>query len=110
MRTEEVQGLVGRVAAVDSGCADCGVLKAAVEDVRQLRSWLEGREVAFARRIATVSSFPEKALAEAARSSLRHGEDVLRRVETTAQFPAIGIALDEGRLSGGHVDVLTRTL
>ena len=28
MRTEEVQGLVGRVAAVDSDCADIGVVRA----------------------------------------------------------------------------------
>ena len=44
-----------------------GVLKAAVADLRRLKSWVEGREVAFAQRIAKVSSFPEKSLAEAGR-------------------------------------------
>ena len=39
-----------------------------------MKSWLEGREVALARLIARVSSFPEKSLAEAASSNVRQGE------------------------------------
>ena len=65
MKTSEVHSLVERVAAVSSDCSDWGVLKAGVEDVRRLKSWVEGREVAFAQLTAKVSSFPEKSLAEA---------------------------------------------
>jgi hypothetical protein len=56
----EVFELVGRVAAVDAGCADRVTLEAAVGELRRLKSWVEGREVAVARGLATVSSFPEK--------------------------------------------------
>jgi hypothetical protein len=60
--------------------------------------------------IAGLSSFPEKSLAESARISLRRGENMLRRADTTEQVPALGVSLAEGRVSGEHVDVLTRAL
>ena len=63
-----------------------------------------------ARLLASVSSFPEKSLAEAARTSLRDGEQVLNRAETAEQIPALGKSLEAGRVSGGHVDVFTRAL
>ncbi len=105
-----MQCLVGRLAAVDADCADWGVLKAAVEDLRRLKSWVEGREVALARSVAAVSSFPEKSLAEAGNISLRHGGRLLKRAETAGAVPAFGTSLDAGRVSGEHVDVLTRAL
>ena len=110
MKTAEVLSLVERVAAVSPDCADWGVLKAGVEDVRRLKSWVEGREVAFAQLIDKVSSFPEKSLAEAGRTSLRNGERLLGRAETAKTVPALGESLDAGRVSGEHVDVLTRAL
>ena len=102
--------LVGRVAAVDAGCADRLVLEAAVGELRRLKSWVEAREVAVARGLATVSSFPEKSLADASRSSIRQAEQVLHRAETVAQMPGFEGSLDTGRVSGDHVDVLTRVL
>jgi hypothetical protein len=110
MKTSEVHSLVERVAGVSSDCTDWGVLKAGVEDVRRLKSWVEGREVAFARLTAKVSSFPEKSLAEAGRTSLRTGERLLGRAETATAVPALGESLDAGRVSGEHVDVVTRAL
>ena len=110
MKTSEVQSLVERVAAVSSDCVDWGVLQAAVGEVRRLRSWVDGREVLLARLVAEVSSFPEKSLSEAARTSLRDAERVLERAGTVGRIPAVEVSLDAGRLSGGHVDVLTRVL
>ncbi len=106
----EVHELVGRVAAVDASCADWGLLQAAVEDLRRLKAWVDGREVVVARAVAAVSSWPEKSLAEAGRTSLRQAEVVLGRAETTAQIPGLGSSLEAGRVSGEHVDVVTRAL
>ena len=105
-----MQSLVERVASVDAGCIDWAVLKAAIEDARRLKSWVEGREVAFAQQIAKVSSFPEKSLAEAGNTSLSNGGRLLKRSETAAAVPEIGTSLADGRVSGEHVDVLTRSL
>ncbi|MEP7204444.1 MAG: hypothetical protein ABI894_17660, partial [Ilumatobacteraceae bacterium] len=110
MKTTDVQELVGRLAAVDAGCADWASLRVAVDDVRRLRSWVDGREVAVARIVAEVSSFPEKSLAEAGRTSLRHGEQVLKRAETVKTVPELGASLSAGRVSGEHVDVMGRVL
>ena len=110
MKVSEVQELVGRVAAVDAGCADWTVLQAAVGELRRLKSWVDGREVMLARMVAEVSSFPEKSLAEAGRTSLRHGEQILHRAETVQLVPEFEASLDAGRVSGAHVDVLGRVL
>ena len=110
MRTEEVIELVRRVAAIDSSSADCVVLKGCVADLRVLQSWIEGRQVGCVRRLATESSFPEKSFAEAANTSLHHGGKLLERAATAGSMPVFGSSLDEGRVSGEHVDVLTRTL
>ena len=58
MDVSEVQSLVERVAAVEAGCADRVALEAAVGLSRRLESWVEGRELAFARSLAEMSSFP----------------------------------------------------
>jgi hypothetical protein len=110
MRTGEVHELVDRAAEVDASCTDCAVLAAAVADLRRLKSWVEGREVDLVQRIAEVSSFPEKSFAEAANTSLRNGGQVLERAQTAASVPELGASLADGRVSGDHVDVLTRTL
>jgi len=110
MRTGEVHELVDRAAEVDASCTDCAVLAAAVADLRRLKSWVEGREVDLVQRIAEVSSFPEKSFAEAANTSLRNGGQVLERAQTAASVPELGASLADGRVSGDHVDVVTRTL
>ena len=110
MRSDDVQRLVGRVAAVDASCADWGVLQGASDDLRRLKAWVEGREVVVARAVAALSSFPEKSLAEAGRTSLRRAEAVLGRAETTEVVPALGVSLGAGQVSGEHVDVVTRAL
>ncbi len=110
MDLAEVHELIGRVAAVDAGCADRVVLETAAGELRRLRSWVDGREVAIARSLAVVSSFPEKSLADAGRSSLRQAEQVIHRAETTEQAPEFGVSLEAGRVSGAHVDVLAWAL
>jgi hypothetical protein len=110
MELEEVQCLVGRVAPVDETWADRVALETAAGEVRRLKSWVEGREVAIARLLAKVSSFPEKSLADAGRTDLRQAERVLRRGEIAEQVPGLDVALHTGRVSGDHVDVLGRAL
>jgi Domain of unknown function (DUF222) len=110
MRTEEVRSLVERVAALDSACAEWPALSAAIGDLRRLKSWVESREVAFAKRTAEISSFPEKSLAEAAKTSIHHGGRLLKRAETAAAVPELGESLNAGRVSGEHLDAMTRVL
>ena len=95
-----VHDLVDRVAAVVSGCTDRVTLETAVGELRRLKSWVESREVAAARQLATLASFPEKALADAGRSSVRQAEQLLRRAETAEMAPGFGSSLDAGASVG----------
>ena len=87
MDRAEIVELVEVVDTVDPCCRDRATLTAAVRHVARLRSWLEGREVAFAAQLADTAPWPEQAVAEASRSSLREAERVLARASTTEAVP-----------------------
>src|SRR5881628_3022124 len=107
MRTGEVHELVDRAAALESCERDRVSAEVVVAELARLRGWLDGREVAAARLMAEVSSFPEKSLADASRTGLRQAEQMLQRCTTADQVPQFAASLDAGRVSGAHVDVLT---
>ncbi|HEY4607643.1 MAG TPA: hypothetical protein VIH06_00510, partial [Ilumatobacteraceae bacterium] len=98
MRTEEVCELVGRAARLESCPRDRVSVEVVVDELRRLRAWMDGRDVAAARLMAEVSSFPEKSLADAARTGLRQAEQMLRRSETADQVAEFGVSLDAGRV------------
>ena len=85
-----MQELVGWVGSVDPACRDREVLTTAVASVGRLQSWVEGQRVRLAGQLAEVASFPEKTLADAARSSLRDAERDLERGRTIDAMPALG--------------------
>jgi hypothetical protein len=110
METAEVQRLVAAVGGVDPACRDRDVLCAAVAAAARLRSWLDGQDVRLAGQLAEVVSFPEQALAEAARTSLRDASRVLDRARTVDALPAFAHGLASGALSGSQVDVVGTAL
>ncbi|HET9602542.1 MAG TPA: DUF222 domain-containing protein [Acidimicrobiales bacterium] len=110
MEIAAVWGLVETVAAVDPSCRDRDQLRAAVAAGARLRAWLDGRDVQLAAQLAQVASFPEQAIAQAARSSLRDAGRILDRVRTAEAMPPLGDALAAGTVSGAHVDVIGRAL
>ena len=86
MKTAEVQSLVGRVAAVDADCTDSAVVRAAVGELRQLRSWVDGREVALARLLAGSVVVPgENVVRSRPDLAARRAGD--ERAETAEQMP-----------------------
>jgi Domain of unknown function (DUF222) len=86
------------------------VLSAAAASCARLRAWLDGREVALAAQVEQVSSYPEKVLADASRTSLRDAERTVKRAQTARVLPQLGEALADGVVSGAHVDVASRAL
>src|SRR6185295_958952 len=83
MRTEEVHQLVDRAATLESCARDRVSVETAVSELARLRAWMDSRDVAAAKLVAEVSSFPEKSLADGARTGLRDAGRLLRRAETT---------------------------
>ena len=97
MRTEEVHQLVDRAAALESSARDRVSVEMVVGELARLRAWVDSRDVAAARLVAEVSSFPEKSLADAGRTGLREAAQTMRRAETVDQVPEFGASLDAGR-------------
>ena len=110
MEVAEVHRLVTEVLGVDDDCRDREVLVAAVATVARLQAWLDGRNVRFAAGLAEVAARPARLVAEAARTSARDADRVLDRARTVEAIPALGEALDNGTVSGGHVDAVGRVL
>jgi hypothetical protein len=73
-----------------------------------LRSFSDSAEADFARRIVAGSSFSEKDVAEAARSTLSGAGRTLERTRTLDAAPEMAAALDAGHIGGSHLDALSR--
>jgi hypothetical protein len=109
MELSSVIERVERVAAVradSSGCAD--LAQTALVDIRDIRAFLDSSEAVLTRRIAQTKSFPEAAIADATRGSLRGASRTLDRASTLDATPTLADALDAATVTAGHVDVVTR--
>ena len=103
MDVNEVVRLVRAVASVDDTSTREEVTQG-VADLAAIKRWCDGREVALAGYMATHSPLPENHLANAARSSRKKAKRALCRKETTKETPKLGKALEEGKVSGEHLD------
>ena len=103
MDVDDVVRRVRAVAVIDESHDRAEVLQG-VADLAAVRRWCDGREVALAGFMATHSPLPEKHLADAGRSSRKKARRALRRKEITKETPKLGKALEEGKVSGEHVD------
>ena len=108
-------GLVESIAGVDWAVADADAVAGVLGDVRWVRGWLDSVEVAGARRLSELalvspSLFPERMVADAGRVSLGEASKGFDRAKTTAAIPELGVVLEQGAASAGHVDVVTRAL
>lgn len=88
--------------------ADVGALASALRSITELRSFLAGAEADLAARLRAQSSFPEPEIAEVSRESLSSASKVIERAETISSVAGLGDALDEARVTAGHVDAVTR--
>ena len=88
--------------------APADALSAALRASNELRSFLAASEADIARRLAACTSFPEAAIAETSRESVGSASRTLERSATLVDTPALASALDEARITAGHVDALTR--
>ncbi len=108
MDLEQVIGVVERLARVD--IADEGAVRAGLGDVRRLRAWVDGREVALARVLTETAMIPEVAVAYAGGVSEKAAARVVERVSVAGAVPVFERALASGDVSGGHLDALGRGL
>ena len=79
----------------------------AIADLAAITRWCDGREVALAGYMARHSPIPEKPIAKAGRSK-KKAKRALKRNETKKETPKLGKALEQGKVSGEHLDVAGR--
>ena len=100
---------VERVAAVRAdAAADRASLEAALRDLGRLQSWLAGSKAALTSRLAAQVSFPEKTIADCTRDTTRNAIKDRERADTLDATPGLASALDDGSVTAGHVDEVTR--
>lgn len=105
---QRVRGVASARAAAVAGTATRAGLETALRSITVVRSWLAAAEADLAAGLAGLASFPEQAVAEAARSSLGEAGRVLERASTLGSTPALAGALNSGSVTSGHVDVVSR--
>jgi hypothetical protein len=107
--------MVARTVGADLPLADETQIAGVLGDVAGLRRWLDGVEVACAKRLEQLATrcasiFPEQVTAHATRTSLRHGARAAARAKTATAVTELGAALSAGEISGEHVDAVTAGL
>ncbi len=110
MKTGAVVEHVQRIAGVRAdGAAPGDDIREALRSIGKLQSWLTASRTALTAALSAHDSFPEKTAAECTRGSTRDSIKDSERSSTLGSVPAFGDALDDGAITGGHVDALTNT-
>lgn len=108
----DVAAVIGRVRQAASVRADVGAgrdaLEAGLRSIGVVRSWLAASEADLAARLAAVVSFPEKSIADAGRATLGEAGRVLERSVTLGTAPALAAGLNDGSVTAGHIDAVTK--
>ena len=109
MDLDEVCDLVRAVALLDDG-SDRAEITAGFQKLTRLRAWCDSREVKAGRLLARECAYPEKVMADAARSSMRDAKRVIDRATTLDEVPSFEPAMAAGQVGAAHVDVVGTAL
>jgi hypothetical protein len=106
----EVLELATVIDGFDVASSSLEETNAALASVTRLAGWLEARRLAMVGRISELSSFPEKHIATATRSSQRDATKTAKRAATFARSPELAASLADGNITAGHVDAVSNAL
>ena len=102
--------IVERLGSFDASTGVPGDRAVLLGDAERLRRWVDARAALLVRQVAAEVSFPELVVGEAQQVPFREAEQVVRRVQILEEVPALAAALEAGRVSARHVDVLDRVV
>jgi hypothetical protein len=110
MNTTGVIERVERIAAIRAADhADAAMVQSGLVAVREARAWLDAQHAGLVAQLDAVSSFPESAIADADRCSLGAAGKTKERSKTLGATPNLADALEDGAITAGHIDAVTRT-
>ncbi len=99
-------GRITRVRADDS--PDRAAIESALADEAAVRAWLDAANASLISQLRAHCSFVEAPVAEAGRTSLNVAAKAAERADTLERSTGFAAALDDARVTAGHVDALTR--
>ena len=88
--------------------ADAARVTSCLRASRRLKSALEARDLSLHRLLESLSSYPEKAIADAEQTTVKTAEKKMQRAATAAQQPVLNDALADGKITGEHLDAYGR--
>jgi hypothetical protein len=107
----EIGVVVERVREVASTSCDAGAGRSAIEAAitasAQVKAWLAAADARLAVSLAAQVSFPEQAIADCTRGSLRDAAKTTERSETLSTLPGFADALEAAAVTPAHVDAIT---
>jgi len=108
----EIAAVVERVedisAVRSSPVAGRDLITSGLVAVREVRAWLDAQQAGLVSQLRAVDSFVEKTVADAAKQSLGQAAKSTERSTTLESTPQLADALDDGAITGDHVDAVTR--
>ncbi len=108
----EIAGVVERVERIASvranPAADADLIRSGLVAVREATAWMDAQHAGLVRQLRDVDSFPEQAVAEAAKASLGQAVKSTERSKTSDSTPKLADALGDGAITAEHVDAVTR--
>lgn len=113
MDREAVFDTVQRLTALNVASLSNQAALAALADARRVQSWAEGRTAALRRRVKDTSTSPAAGrddANEASGSSKASGRRDEQRAKATDAIPEAQAALDDGTITGEHVDAIANAL
>jgi hypothetical protein len=109
----EIAGVVERVERIAEVRSDPAASRSTITSglvaVREAQAWLDAQHAGLVAALRRVESFPEKTIADAAKSSLGQASKTTERSATLGATPKLADALGDGAITAGHIDALTRT-
>lgn len=109
----EIAAVIERVERLSSVDADAAAgaaeLESALVIARQLAGWLESRKASLVARLSSQVSFAEATIAAASKTSIGQAATTRERAETLGCIPCLAEKLDDGAITAGHIDVVTRS-
>ena len=109
----EIAGVIERVERIASvrsnPAASAATISSGLVAVREAQAWLDAQHAGLVAQLRQVDSFPEKTIADAAKTSLGQASKSTERSATLDATPGLGAALGDGAITAGHIDAVTRT-
>ena len=100
---------VERIVSVRVGtAASAELIESGLVAVREVQAWCDAQHASLVTQLERIDSFPEQRIAKASKKSLGQAAKATERSKTLTKTPQLADALNDGAITGDHIDAVTR--